>query len=73
MPLWHRWYSMNPIRAAWTSQSLEQAPAACCRFASEVQSWFRELAEHQCVLFMETQALPLLKVPAPRSLQHLDL
>lgn len=59
------------IRAAWTSQSSEQPCAACCRFASEVQSWFRELAEQQPVLFMETQALPILKVPAPGSLQHI--
>ena len=59
------------IRAAWTSQSSEQPCAACCRFASEVQSWFWELAEQQPVLFMETQALPILKVPAPGSLQHI--
>ncbi|CAK0779160.1 hypothetical protein CVIRNUC_004708 [Coccomyxa viridis] len=34
---------------------------ATLRFASEVQSWFWELAEQQPVLFMETQALPILK------------
>ena len=61
------------IRAAWTSQSLEQPCAARCRFASEVQSWFREQAEQQPVLFTETQALPLLKVPAHGSLQHIAI
>lgn len=35
---------------------------ACCRFVSELQSWWREQQEHQPVLFMETQALPALKV-----------
>ena len=71
--LLRRCYSMISVRTAWTSQSSEQPCAACCRFASEVQSWFRELAEQQPVLFMETQALPILKVPASGSLQHIAI
>jgi hypothetical protein len=41
---------------------------ALCRFASEMQSWWREQQEQQPVQFMETQALPALKVWSRRSI-----
>lgn len=46
------------------------------RFASELQSWWREQQEQQPVLFMETQALPALKVVSRNHItspvQHLE-